>query len=94
MIRYFHSVFDVENEELAVRFYRVLQQPPELPKATDVDFIRFLHVAKGLTDTQGKMSPAVKLSFKFLDYDNSGSIGSVDIMNLKTSFTEEQMDIV
>lgn len=35
---------------------------------------------------------AMKLGFRFLDYDNSGTIGSVDILNLKESFEEEELE--
>ena len=35
---------------------------------------------------------ATKLAFRFLDYDNSGTIGSVDILNLKESFDEDELE--
>ena len=36
----------------------------------------------------------MKLAFNFLDYDNNGNIGSVDILNLKRSLKEEELEAV
>lgn len=34
----------------------------------------------------------MKLGFHFIDYDKSGTIGSVDILNLKESFEEQELE--
>ena len=36
----------------------------------------------------------MKLAFNFLDLDNNGNIGSVDILNLKRSLKEEDLEAV
>lgn len=34
----------------------------------------------------------MRLAFRFLDYDDNGSIGSVDILNLRKTFNTEMVD--
>ena len=36
----------------------------------------------------------MKLAFNFLDYDNNGNIGSVDILNLKNSLNPETLETI
>ena len=37
---------------------------------------------------------AVAFSFRFLDFDNSGALGSIDILNLQRCFDQEKLDEV
>lgn len=36
----------------------------------------------------------MRMAFHFLDYDDNGSIGSVDILNLRKSFDQSHVDMI
>ena len=75
VVKGFKFVFDIDSEEVAIRFYTLFVKPKGLPKMISIDFVRFCQVAKLITlDDE-----IAQLAFKFYDYDNNASIGSVDI---------------
>lgn len=93
-VRNFESAFGIKNEEIAVRFFKLFMAPLGEPKLYHIDIMRWYFVIQNLCDNQNpKKNPNYqKLAFNFFDYDSNGSIGSVDIHNLKKSlencFTE------
>ena len=56
-----------------------------------IGLLRFMNKVVQMVDPK-QNNCASKLAFRFLDYDNSGTIGSVDILNLKESFEEEELE--
>ena len=85
-IRGFKFIFGIDIEEVAIRFYNLFTDPPGKTKKTNIDILRFLYVARMICETSKDESAA--LGFRFYDYNNNGSIGSVDIQNLIKDFDQ------
>mmetsp|Transcript_4613 Transcript_4613/g.7021 ORF Transcript_4613/g.7021 Transcript_4613/m.7021 type:complete len:184 (+) Transcript_4613:971-1522(+) len=93
ILRGFRSVFGISNEEMAVRFSVLFIQPLGLHKEYKTDLLRFLFVVQNLCEKRERNgSNYLELGFRFLDYDNNGNIGSVDILNLKKSIHVDKME--
>ena len=94
-VKNFERVFGHDNEEVAIRFNELFVEPEGLPKMYNVDIFRFYHVMSTIfAQREGDKSDItfIRIAFRFLDYDNNGSIGSVDILNLKKSFDQKEID--
>ena len=76
----FASVFNINLEEVAIRFYKLFVHPEGQNFMEKIDYFRFLHVVKliCMNDSEENM----QIAFEFYDYDRNGSIGSVDISNI------------
>ena len=85
-------MFGVNNDELALRFGMLFVEPPGLPKLNKIDIIRFYEVVNCIRDTGGKNTEYLKLAFRFMDYDNDGAIGSVDILKLRDSIAGDETE--
>jgi len=93
ILKGFSDVFGIDNEEIAIRFSILFIQPLSLPKEYKIDILRYFFVVKSICEERDKTgSNYLKLAFRFLDYDDNGNIGSVDILNLKKSLHVDQMD--
>jgi len=77
--RGFKYIFGIEMEEVAIRFYRMFVEPQGMPRMVYVDVYRFMAVTKMMC--QANFEEIGALAFRFYDYDQNGSIGSVDILN-------------
>jgi hypothetical protein len=55
MIRNFESVFGINNEEIAVRFFRLFIAPLGQPKMYKIDICRWYYVIQHLTDNVSKL---------------------------------------
>lgn len=104
VIRNFHNVFDEDNEEIAIRFYNVLlmvknEKPVKFEdkvlekKKGEIDVVQYFRTIKKLCHNNIKETTEyMKLAFRFLDYDDDGNIGSVDILNLRKSLNHELVE--
>ena len=119
-LRGFKEVFDIDCEEVALRFFRlftmsdkevIFKTTDHVPHSEDaikfqknepfgnktyrIDILRFFEVITNLLDTsESERRMHHRLIFLFYDYDNTGSIGSVDIINLEKHFSYEYIEKV
>lgn len=103
---HYQSVLNLKNEEIGIRIFALLMDTervrPKLTQCKDlsevnrdltpdkIGFLRFVNRIMRLKDP----ASAITLSFRFLDFDNSGALGSIDILNLQKCFDPEKLDEV
>ena len=82
VVRGFDTVFGVDVEEVAIRFFNLFVEPLGKPKMLKIDINRFYYVVKQICDIESESLGHIAMAFRFYDYDNNKNIGSVDIVNL------------
>ena len=82
-IKGFKAVFGIDNEEIAVRFYRLFVLPVNKHVKMDkISLLRFYYVVTLMCNLTHESRLYINLGFDFYDFDKNGNIGSVDIINL------------
>lgn len=96
VLRGFQATFGIDCEEVAIRFYKLFLLPPhETPdkkRMKCVELLRFFEVINELIDKSSFGASQIPKAFKFYDYDDNESIGSVDIVNLIKYLPERKIE--